>query len=435
MSKMFEIAYAAASNRLCFFTGTGFSKAVTSGGAPSWQGLLEELIKLLPNKRALKKAMFPKDKSSPLSLEEIAQVLSIELANKGFNLHEEVANIISELEVSGDIEEIEKFLSRRSFRAITTNYDKLLESIAGEQDCKAISPGLPIPRSISRAKVYHVHGSIDSPSNMVVTSDDYFRFLSGESYHSRKLSTILHENTVVIMGYSLGDTNLKAIISDYKGFSRNHLISANIFLISRSPVVQQVKDYYSHCYGIRVIDGMEISEFFSQLNRALPEAEDCVEKSLETIQRVVFENRRYKKSYLRLENSFFEIIASLSALGLTISNKKVVEAVGKILLAKTELTHENGAWEQYVHLAKWLIYLASILDINETEITKTFLNAVLRSMENMSRELRLGYSWHAYKAWDKGWESITPSNRALIREFIEEETEYEDALRIVQKKL
>ncbi len=40
MSEYIEIAYAAATHRLCFLTGTGFSKAVSDGKAPSWQSLL-----------------------------------------------------------------------------------------------------------------------------------------------------------------------------------------------------------------------------------------------------------------------------------------------------------------------------------------------------------------------------------------------------------
>lgn len=44
-----------------FFTGTGFSKAVTGGRAPSWQGLLEDLTDLLPNGKDTKNALFPED--------------------------------------------------------------------------------------------------------------------------------------------------------------------------------------------------------------------------------------------------------------------------------------------------------------------------------------------------------------------------------------
>lgn len=68
---------------------------------------------------------------------------------------------------------------------------------------------------------------------MVVTSEDYFRFINGNSYFSNKLSTVLHENTIVILGYSLSDANLKAIINEYKVFSRDNVMSSNIFLVSR----------------------------------------------------------------------------------------------------------------------------------------------------------------------------------------------------------
>ncbi|MEC6795481.1 SIR2 family protein [Photobacterium sp. S4TG1] len=432
---MFEIAYAAASNRICFFTGTGFSKAITDNKAPSWQELLEELIDLLPNAKETKAALFPENGKNPLTLEESAQVIAIELSSIGLNIHTETAKLIEKVELSGDIEPIVEFMTKRSFRAITTNYDKLLEKIANESDCHSIAPGLPIPRSISRAKIYHVHGSVDAPNNMVITSDDYFKFLNGESYFSRKLSTVLHENTVVILGYSLGDTNLKAIISDYKGFSKNHVVSSNIFLISRSSVVQQVKDYYSHCYGIRVLDNTDAVEFFSLLNDKIPEAEKCAASSVSNIKKVLFENHSYKKEFLGLSNSFYEIIASLGAVGLSVNDKNVVKAISKIIASKTELTHENNAWDQYVQLANWLIYIGSVLDIKDTALEIEYLKAVKRSMETMRRELYTGYSWHAYKAWDRGWATLTPGNRSLVKKFVEEKSGYEDALSIVQKSL
>ena len=212
MSEFFEIAYAAASNQLCLFTGTGFSKAVSDNEAPSWQGLLETICDVAPDPLGLKAALFPKNGQNPLSLEEAAQVISIELLKCGKSIHEEIAAKTGALTLKGDNSVIADFLSKRSFKVVTTNYDKLLESLSGEKDCHSLTPGLPIPRSQSRVKIYHVHGSIDSQVNMVVTSDDYFRFINSESYFSRKLSTVLHENTVVILGYSLGDTNLKAII-------------------------------------------------------------------------------------------------------------------------------------------------------------------------------------------------------------------------------
>ena len=130
MSAFFEIAYAAASNRLCLFTGTGFSKAVTENTAPSWQGLLERMCDGLPDPAGIKTALFPAGSNSLLSLEEAAQVISIELAKSGKNLHEEIAHYIQSLKPSGDNKVIAEFLQRHTLRIVTTNYDKLAEKFA-----------------------------------------------------------------------------------------------------------------------------------------------------------------------------------------------------------------------------------------------------------------------------------------------------------------
>ncbi len=431
MSDFFEIAYAAESNRLCLFTGTGFSKAITENEAPGWQELLESICDITANSTILKNALFPKTKKNPLDLEEAAQVISIELAKTGRNIHKEIARKIQTLTPKGDNTELENFLNTASLKIITTNYDKLLESLAGDLSCQSLTPGLPIPRSQARIKIYHVHGSIDSPDNMIVTSDDYFRFLNAESYFSRKLSTVLHENTIVIIGYSLGDTNLKAIINDYKGFSRNNVIGSNIFLISRSEVAQHIKDYYSHCYGIRVIDRIEVKDFFYRLNKELPEAKKGREVSIKATKNVIFKNHIFRESYLKKERSFFEIISSLAAIGISINHPNAVKALGEIINTKIELTRENGAWEQYEHLADWLIYLASIFELKGTSIEEVFLQASLTSMNTMRRELYYGYSWKAYKLWKYRWPSIIGSNQTLIRNHIKAHSTWDDALEVV----
>ena len=432
LSEFFEIAYAAASNKLCLFTGTGFSKAVTNNEAPSWQGLLESVCDITPDPVSLKAALFPPGGKSLLSLEESAQVISIELSKIDKNIHEEIAARIQTLTLKGDISAIGDFLSKRSLKVVTTNYDKLLEVLSCEADCHSLTPGLPIPRSEARVKIYHVHGSIDSPENMVVTSDDYFRFINSESYFSRKLSTVLHENTVVILGYSLGDTNLKAIISDYKGFSRSHVIGSNIFLMSRSAVNQHIKDYYAHCYGIRVLDQIEVNDFFKSLNASMPEAEKCLASSMDNIKKVVFAKHSFSKDYLRIENTFFEIVSSLAAIGVSINDARVVKALGDVIQSKITLTQENGAWVQYEHLARWLIYLASILELKGTSIEKIYLDAALRSMNSMRKDYSPGYSWHAFKSWSYRWPGIIASNRALIRRHIEASTAWPDALSVVR---
>ncbi|EFC1230541.1 SIR2 family protein [Escherichia coli] len=431
MSEIFEIAYATATNRLCLFTGTGFSKEVSNGAAPTWKGLLEELCNSVQNSNKLKESLFPKEKQSALSLEEAAQIISLKLAVEDKDIYDEVVKIISNITLSGENKSIKDFFTTRSFRVVTTNYDKLAEQLATGNTVQSITPGLPIPRHSANIKIYHIHGSLDSPKNMVITSEDYFKFLNNDSYFSRKLSTVLHENTTVILGYSLGDTNLKAIINDYKGFSKSHVVGSNIFLISRNAVDQNVKDYYSHCYGIRVLDSLDIRTFFENLNSAIPEAEKISAESLKNIRQVLYEKYSFTDTYLKLEDSFYQIIAAIAAEGLSWKNPLVVKMIGDIIERKTNYTKENNAWGQYEHLARWLIYLGTIFELKGTSIEDKYLDAVLRSMTTMSKDYYFGYSWHAYKSWNGRWSSIIVSNRVLIKKYIKEKTTWKDALSIV----
>lgn len=432
MSAYFEIAYATASHQLCLFTGTGFSKAITKNAAPSWQVLLEKMCEITPKSTDLKAALFPAAGGS-LTLEEAAQVIALELPKSGKDIHQEIAKMIDAIKLDGDNTAISNFFKGNSLRVVTTNYDKLAEELADPKECQSITPGMPIPRSQSKVKVYHVHGSTASPKNMVVTSDDYFQFINTESYFSRKLSTLLHENTVVILGYSLGDTNLKAIINDYKKFSRDQVISSNIFFVSKSKIDQHIKDYYAHCYGMRVLDETEIHTFFRHVAAEMPAALGCASVTVENINQVLFNNKVYTENYLKVESSFFKIVASVGAIGRSINDALVVTALEQVIRKKIELTSENGAWLQYEHLAQWLIYLGSILELNGTSIKDTYLEAVLRSMNSMSKEQALGYSWHAYKAWSRKWSEVIATNRALIKTHIEKNSTDPDALEVVAR--
>ncbi|WP_227269623.1 SIR2 family NAD-dependent protein deacylase [Roseobacter weihaiensis] len=432
MSEYFEIAYAAAAKRLCIFTGTGFSKALSENNAPGWQELLEAICDEHVENDEFKEALFPADGLPSLQLDEAAQVIGIELSKNGKSIHDEIAKLISDIELSGSYPETEKFLKERSYRIVTTNYDKLAETLA-EDDCQSLSPGRPIPRSNSRVKTFHVHGSIEVPRRMVVTADDYFNFMNSEAYFSRKLSTVLHENTVVILGYSLGDTNLKAILSDYRGFVRSHTVSNSIFLISRGSVDQRIVDYYSNCYGIRVIQETEVEEFFANTNAKIEEAEDCLEKSVRNITKVLYDKHHFKEKYLQAESSFYQIVSAIGAIGASLEEDAVVDTFADIISKKKEMTSKTGAWPQYVQLASWLTYLGSLIDVRDTSVEKIYLDAVKFSMEKMSKGMVLGYSWHAYKVWDARWSSLTADNRSLVAKHIKEKSSDPDAAEIVAR--
>ncbi|GLW49211.1 hypothetical protein Stsp02_48720 [Streptomyces sp. NBRC 14336] len=90
---------------------------------------------------------------------------------------------------------------------ITTNWDRYFE-----QDCGAI----PIVadsdyalHSLPNRKVYKIHGSIDSLSSLVATSDDYQRVLESLKGNAigGTLRHLLATKTVIFIGYSLSDSD------------------------------------------------------------------------------------------------------------------------------------------------------------------------------------------------------------------------------------
>lgn len=429
MSEYFEIAYAVSAKRLCLLTGTGFSKELSGGVAPGWKELLVNVCDNHIKNDGFKDALFGED-SPKLQLEEIAQILKVELKKQGESLHKLVAKQISEIALDCDIPKTQEFFTSHGFRILTTNYDKLAEELVGE-DATSVCPGKAVPRSDGRVKILHVHGSVDSPEHMVITSDDYFRFMEKDTYFSRKMSTLIHENTVVIFGYSLGDTNLKAILNDHVGFVRKHKVSNSIFFVSRREVPQQVIDYYYSCFGIRVVPHTSVEEFFQRLLVQIPKAQERFERSLRNYNAVFLQDGTFKDERLKKENSLYEIVASMGAMGSSLDAPEVVETFKHIVARKRAFCGEDQAWIQYKHLANWLIYLGSLLDIRATSLEKTYLEAVEFSMDYAGNSL--GRSWDAYKAWDNGWSKICADNRALICTYMGEKGTHSESESIIKR--
>ncbi|MCP9629608.1 SIR2 family protein [Rhodopseudomonas palustris] len=110
-------------------------------------------------------------------------------------------------------DEIELLKKIAPHAIITTNFDTFVpdlfagfEAVVGEQI---------IPMSMSiMGELYQIHGSVADPSTLVLTQEDYDRFMKKRRYISSKMMTYFAEYPVFILGYGLGDANVNAIISD-----------------------------------------------------------------------------------------------------------------------------------------------------------------------------------------------------------------------------
>ncbi|MFC7001870.1 SIR2 family protein [Pseudobowmanella zhangzhouensis] len=280
MDPYYELAYALESKSLCMFVGTGFSMHLTDLEAPSWLSLLQKCAKKIEHGDELIDQLFP-DNKPVMPLEECASIIQVRMQSAGKCLHTEIAKIIRKLKLGKSSEKVKKFVEEFSdLKFITTNYDDLIEKgLLEDKESTSYSIGYPVNRQPKGVQVYHVHGSVKHPKKMVVTADDYFRFINRPDYFSKKIQTLIEENTTIIIGYSLGDINFRAILNNQRSNRIHDINRQNLFFLSRSEVDQNVKDYYDRSYGLRVIDNTEIDVFISNIINKHRYIKDRVAKS------------------------------------------------------------------------------------------------------------------------------------------------------------
>lgn len=132
--------------------------------------------------------------------------------------------------------EIEKLKSASVDGIITTNYDTFLEDIFS--DFKTfIGQGELIqnnPQFIG--EIYKIHGSVNDPHNIVITSEDYKEFEDRNKYIVSKLISSFIERPIVFIGYSISDKHIQNIIKDVCLCCRDNIekIKGNLIFLERA---------------------------------------------------------------------------------------------------------------------------------------------------------------------------------------------------------
>ncbi len=104
---------------------------------------------------------------------------------------------------------------------VTTNFDFLLEKqyerksrsctpILSE-DQLAIDTGSAVREIAPRVSLVKMHGDLNHPSSMVVTEEDYDDFINRNPLLCTYIGNLLISRTVVLIGYSLDDTDLRQV--------------------------------------------------------------------------------------------------------------------------------------------------------------------------------------------------------------------------------
>lgn len=208
------IALAALEGVLGLFIGTGFSKAATSGSAPGFEDLLRQLaVKLgatTPDPIAQYRCKSLPQIASQLLEEFVAKSPSREYAEERFRA--EIAQLCH-LTPDPSARNLLGTALRGVTPAwiITTNYDLVLEYLV--DGASSVLPTQPLAANLSRVPVYHLHGSRRSPSTIKITEEDYVSLIGPIDYQRLKLPLLMLESTTVMLGYSLGDINVRAAMA------------------------------------------------------------------------------------------------------------------------------------------------------------------------------------------------------------------------------
>lgn len=123
-----------------------------------------------------------------------------------------IAILLKDLSKKVDKEEeltVFNLLSKNISSIITTNYDNLIEEVTEFEPLV----GNNILLSNPYGSVYKIHGSVDSPEELVFTTEDYDDFDQRYDLIRAQLISLFVHNPIVFLGYSVNDTNIKKILS------------------------------------------------------------------------------------------------------------------------------------------------------------------------------------------------------------------------------
>ena len=100
---------------------------------------------------------------------------------------------------------------------ITTNFDSLLErafQIAGHECLPVVEESqLSTRNRYPGPRLIKVHGDINRPATMVITEDDYDRFLHTHPLMATSVTATLVERTGILVGYSLDDPDTRQMLA------------------------------------------------------------------------------------------------------------------------------------------------------------------------------------------------------------------------------
>ncbi len=200
-----EIIEASRNNKLVFFIGAGFSKFSETDlvKIPSWPELIREL-------------------KSDLNLPEEQDFLKIaQLYFLKYGQHAYVNKVKSSIRELDPSDFHKKLFDLNPHHIITTNWDDLIEKTSKNMGLAydVISSDTDLAHSQLDKKIIKMHGDFGQ-HNFVFKEDDYLQYSQNFPLIESYIKGVFSTHTIVFLGYSYSDYNLKQIVSWIRNISK-----------------------------------------------------------------------------------------------------------------------------------------------------------------------------------------------------------------------
>jgi NAD-dependent SIR2 family protein deacetylase len=226
-------------NKLVIFVGAGIS---ANSELPDWKELIEVYREALGM-----------DKSKPISSDEYLKIPQYYYNMRGFKDYYDIINRV--FNKNYEPNKIHELIFRLSPQHIvTTNYDNLIEQEMERQGLlyDVVCEDKDLPYTPNGKLLIKMHGDLQK-KNIVLKEDDYLSYDENFRLIETFVKALFVNHTVVFIGYSLGDYDLKLIINNVKNILGKHFQKG--YIINSS---DRAKDSYEENYfynmGFNVID-------------------------------------------------------------------------------------------------------------------------------------------------------------------------------------
>ena len=203
--------------KLIIFVGAGVSCNVD--GMPSWEELVKSMATAVSYSKCnhcrqvtknCKKTCLLKDTFSTDEFLKIPQYLFNTSKKKYYEIFK---NNFKKIDADAPLSKL--IFELNPAHIITTNYDNLLESSSSElrQQYQVIIEDKDLLNTHASKYIIKMHGDLENIESIVLKEQDYLDFSQKKVLIELFVKALLTDHTILFLGYSLNDYNIKLIIS------------------------------------------------------------------------------------------------------------------------------------------------------------------------------------------------------------------------------